>query len=162
MFDNVPWQTVAALGIGLAVVGLVVWVSVRKRAAPSPTDDEPKSTAPERAVSWTSMVARGGYDGKTKPKRRAGGSVDVLIADEARKGSPVEAWVVERTVSAMTLMAQGAFGTGSVAKVRPLHAGDDVPWCEIEIHECTQEEDEWKIACKFVKVPPYSVLMLFG
>lgn len=165
MFGNITLQMAAAIGCGLVAMGLVLWVGLRNRSVdttqPKPADAAPPNVV-SRIVSWTSMVARGGYRGQTKSLHRSGGSVDVLITDSAHADSPVKSWVLERSVSSMTLVAEEAFGAGTVAKVRPLNAPDDIPWIEINIHECSPQESEWRIVCRFVKVPPYNILMLFG
>jgi hypothetical protein len=167
---DLNWQTLVAIVAGVVVVGLILWFGMRSQSANTPqsgtgTDQSAgaKPNVVSRVVSWTSMLARGGYrSGPTKSVRRKGNAVEVLLTDATRGDNPVKGWVVERSIHSVTFEAKEAFPAGSVAKVRPLKAGDDVPWLEIEVHECSPLDDEWKLACKFVKLPPYNILMLFG
>jgi len=161
IFAEVAWQTVGAITIGLAVMGFILWMGLRNRTA----DQSAAAPAPNlvsRVVSWTSMIHRGSYRDKTKSLHRTGGSVDVLITSAERPDSPVKSWVLERSINAMTLVAEEPLDAGTVAKVRPLNASAEIPWIDININECSQQGAEWRIACRFVKVPPYSILMLFG
>jgi hypothetical protein len=168
MFGDFAWQTPAAIAAGLVVMGLVLWIGLRSRPSEAAkTDGEQPAAAPppklvSRIVSWTSMLQRGGYRGKTKSLHRSGGSVDLLITDEARGDNPVRGWVAERSVNTLTLVSEESFSAGSVAKVRPVNAPDGIPWVEINIHECSPNDSEWKIVCRFVKIPPFNILMLFG
>ena len=161
IFAEVGWETAAAIAVGLAVMGLVFWLGLRNRTA----DQSATAPAPNlisRVVSWTSMIHRGSYREKTKSLHRSGGSVDVLIASADRPDNPVKSWVLERSINAMTLVAEEPLDAGTVAKVRPLNASPEVPWVDININECSGQGTEWRIACRFVKVPPYNILMLFG
>src|SRR5271166_1979243 len=139
MFADFAWQTTAAIGAGVAVMGLILWFGLRGRPseAAKPDGEQPAAEPPpklvSRIVSWTSMLQRGGYRGKTKSLHRSGGSVDVLITDEARGDNPVRSWVAERSVNTLTLVSEEAFPAGSIAKVRPANAPDGVPWVEINI-----------------------------
>lgn len=163
MFAEVPWQTVVAIAVGVAIMILVLWIGLRNRKGDGA---EPSAASPpnlvSRIVSWTSMIHRGSYRGETKSLHRTGGSVNVLIATAERPDSPVNSWVLERSINAMTLVAQEPFEAGTLAKVRPLNASAEIPWVDINVNECTQLGTEWRIACRFVKVPPYNILMLFG
>jgi hypothetical protein len=167
MFADVPYQTLAAIAAGVSITGLILWIGLRNRPAAAPPADGKPADAPapnvvSRIVSWTSMLQRGGYRGKSQSLHRKGGSVDVLLTDPARPDSPIKAWVLERSVHVMTLVAEEAFNPASTGKVRPLNAADNIPWIDVEVQECNPAETEWRIVCKFVKVPPYNILMLFG
>lgn len=158
---DIAWQTAAAVAVGLAITGLILWLGLRNRTADIPTDTPPPKLL-SRVVSWTSMIHRGSYRDETKSLRPTRGSVEVLIATSARPDNPVMSRVLEKSIHSLTLVAEEPVDPGTVAKVRPLNAPDTIPWVEINVNECNQEANEWRIACRFVKVPPYSVLMLFG
>jgi hypothetical protein len=170
MLGDLTWHTLVAIIAGVAVVGLILWVGLRNQSAATPqAGTQPdQSTAPtpnmvSRIVSWTSMLHRGSYRGPTRSLRRRGNSVDVLITDPMpADNDPVKGWVLERSVHTVTFVAEEAIAAGTVARVRPLNAADEIPWLEIAINECSQAEAEWRLACKFVKLPPYNILMLFG
>jgi hypothetical protein len=155
----------AAIPVGVAVVGLVLWLGLRKQLIEKPGPEAAPAAPPKlvsRIVSWTSMVARGAYKGEARSLRRRVGAVDVLLTDPAREGSPVTGWVVERSVHVLTVEAEAAFDVGTIVKVRPVTAPESVPWVEAEVQKCEPVENQWRIACKFVKIPAYGVLMLFG
>ncbi len=163
----------ASILAGLVAAGVLFKLGLGTRPVnePSPRPDQapggnPSPAKPRklisRIVSWTSMVYRGGYNARSHSVHRRGGSVDVFITDAARESGPIRGWVVERSVHTLTLAAAAAFPVGTVAKVRPQHAPENIPWVEAEVLECEQVEMEWRVVCKFVKIPPYGVLMLFG
>lgn len=173
LFADLDWGTLVGITAGVAVTGLVLWLGLRNQSAAAPRTKpaEASGTNPakppppkliSRIVSWTSMVYRGSYKDKTHSLRRRGGSVDVLLTDPAREGSPIKGWVVERSVHVLTIAAAAAFTPGTIVKVRPMNAPDNIPWVEAEVQECEQVETEWRVECRFVKIPPYGVLMLFG
>lgn len=173
LFAELDWGMLAGISVGVAVVGLVFWVGLRIQSTKKPGTDPSETTGTvaaqlpppslvSRIVSWTSMLYRGSYKGETRSLRRRVGSVDVLLTDPASAGDPVNGWVEERSVHVLTIGATAAFRVGSIVKVRPLNAPDSVPWVEAEVRECEPVDNEWRVVCKFVKIPAYSVLMLFG
>ena len=59
-------------------------------------------------------------------------------------------------------MTHTALATGSIISIRPKTAEEIIPWVELEVCSCQPAEGAYEVGCRFVKTPPYSILMLFG
>jgi hypothetical protein len=60
------------------------------------------------------------------------------------------------------VMAPEAIKPGTVLSVRPTSAEDIVPWVDLEVCVCRPADECFELGCRFVKTPPYSILLLFG
>lgn len=81
----------------------------------------------------------------------------------ARDGVPYTyGMVVDRSVGGLCLNVSRLIEVGAVLSVKPSDATPMVPWTEIEVRSCRQEGEGWQIGCRFVRTPPWSVLMHFG
>ena len=113
----------------------------------------------------------GGHDpfvqGSTTEQRQAhrrsqGCPVEVLLAGDAiPEAAPWRGWVVDRSVGGLRLAVPGLLAEGAVVAVRPAAAAD-APWTEVEVRSCQAVKDGWEVGCRFLKTPPYAVLLLFG
>ena len=59
-------------------------------------------------------------------------------------------------------MLDEEFNLGARLAILPVHAPEMTPWVEIEITICQHTSQGWEVGCRFVKTPPYSVLLMFG
>jgi hypothetical protein len=46
--------------------------------------------------------------------------------------------------------------------VRTTNAPSSVPWVQIEVKSCRMIGKEHELGCRFVRTPPWSVMLLFG
>jgi CheY-like chemotaxis protein len=72
----------------------------------------------------------------------------------ARAETPVveaEGSVVNHSVEGFCLLASEAAETGTVLRVRPVDAGDPVPWVEVVVRYHLPHNDRWLLGCQFQK-----------
>jgi hypothetical protein len=94
--------------------------------------------------------------------RREGTDVEVLISDAEVKTTPVQGWVIDRSLGGVCLRAPTSFPVGAILSLRPCSAPSVAPWVQVEVKSCRQMVDAWEVGCQFLRTPPYSVLLLFG
>jgi hypothetical protein len=97
-----------------------------------------------------------------KSFRRGGNSIGILYKLANNQQEPRQASVVDRSLGGLCLMTHVAVPVGTVLSVRPVSADNIIPWVEVEVCACRPGEDSFEVGCRFVKVPPYSILLLFG
>ncbi len=143
---------VNAFSILLCVVGLsVAFLSgrylLRRPAAP-------QSAALPRALDPAAQ-------GSTVIRRRV---VPVQVTDADGTVEPLPGYVIDRNTEGLTLELEeeGQLEAGTQVKVRPAEADVTVPWVLIEVQKCRKLRSSWRLKCKYVRVPPYTVRMLFG
>jgi hypothetical protein len=93
--------------------------------------------------------------------RRKGNSVEVVLTAGEEK-PPVHGWVIDRSVGGLCLMVEHPFEEGMTPNVRPRNCPDITPWTPIEVRSCRAQGSDWEVSCRFLKSPPYNVLLLFG
>ncbi len=95
--------------------------------------------------------------------RRGGNSIGLYYKHPGRDDDdPGKASIVDRSFGGICVMAPEAVPTGTVLAIRPTSADDIVPWVEIEVCTCRPADRCFELGCRFVKTPPYSILLLFG
>jgi hypothetical protein len=142
------WLPIAAAAI-VAMPLLWLFVPSRRAAAPPPADGPPPVTPPYAAEQRRSY-------------RRSGNSIGVLYKLPEQKTGPVQASVHDRSIGGVCLVTHEAVPVGTVLSIRPTQADDIVPWVEVEVCTCRPAEDCYEVGCRFVKTPPYSIMLLFG
>jgi hypothetical protein len=155
--DPAHWQewiipVVGALSTGLA---LVMGYALLRR---SPL---PKLPSPARQPDYDPFV-QGSLREQRKSFRRAGNAIEVLISDAEVSQQPQHGLVLDRSLGGLRLLASESLTVGATITVRTLNAPPSVPWVEMEVRSCRQVSDGWELGCKFVKTPPWGVLLLFG
>jgi hypothetical protein len=50
---------------------------------------------------------------------------------------------------------------GTIVGLRPSRTGQHSPWVQVEIMTCDGEGNTWRVGCRFVRTPPWSVMLLF-
>jgi hypothetical protein len=90
--------------------------------------------------------------------------VAVLVSDAAATVAPVRGWVIHRPAEGLVLELEkhGQVDAETVLNVRPAGADEHVPWVPVQVKECQAEARCWHLDCRYVRVPPYSVRVLFG
>jgi hypothetical protein len=94
--------------------------------------------------------------------RRSGNPIGILYALPEKKDEPMQGSLVDRSMGGLCLLTHEAFPAGTVLVVRPTTAEQIVPWVEIEVCACRPADNSFEVGCRFVKTPPYSILLLFG
>jgi hypothetical protein len=94
--------------------------------------------------------------------RRGGSTIKVFYAFPDRKNHPDEAWVIDRSMGGLCLGAPTEVPVGTVLSLLPVNAPPMTPWVDVEVRSCRPMDDQVELGCQFVKVPPWSILLLFG
>ncbi len=94
--------------------------------------------------------------------RRTGREVKVFISDETATSEPYPGWVVDRSVGGLCLAVPHAVAAKSVISVRAGNAPENSPWVQVEVVHCEQENNCWVLGTRFLRTPPWGVMLLFG
>jgi hypothetical protein len=145
------WLPVSA---AIAAAAPLVWylrsprtaVAAAASAAPQP---------PEPAISSASSEQRRSF-------RRGGNTIEIHYAPPGKQDRPSLAGLVDRSLGGICLETQEAVTVGTVLAIRPARADQIVPWVEVEVCVCRPGDKSFEVGCRFVKTPPYSILLQFG
>jgi len=162
-FDLTPSQIALPAAIGGGAIALVLlaglWM-LRRRPKPE-LPPAPGAARPKSKVEVDPFL-RGSILEKRTALRRAGKPVDVLLSDADHKAEPVPGWVIDRSTGGLAVAVSRDYEIGTVLTVRPLAASEQVPWLQIEVRHCYRLDSDWRLSCKFVRTPPYGIMVMFG
>jgi hypothetical protein len=155
--DPAHWTTLLPTLIGVFCMGLALALGFlllgRRKPSPSPGQNglPPTTGSPsERRVS----------------PRREGNAVEVLVvrpqSAASPEDSPLRARVLDRSLGGLCLQMDQAVQPGTLFNVRPCGASQFTPWIEVEVKHCAQQQESWRVGCRFLRTPPWGVLLLFG
>jgi hypothetical protein len=99
---------------------------------------------------------------KRKAFRRGGNPVEVFYALPDKKNDPQIGWVFDRSVGGLGMVTSQELAPETFLVVKPFNAPESSLWVDIEVRSCRETEDGFELGCKFVKTPPWSVLLMFG
>jgi hypothetical protein len=94
--------------------------------------------------------------------RRNAGSVAVHVANVDTSEPPVQGSVIDRSMGGLGLLLPKTLAEGAHVRIRACEANVTTPWVEVEVKSCRKQGKNWQIGCKFVKTPPYNVLLTFA
>ncbi len=94
--------------------------------------------------------------------RRGGNPMEIRWRLPEESEEHRQAYVIDRSLGGFRLLAPRAFEGGTILTVLPVEASDLIPWVEVEVRSCKEVHDGFEIGARFLKMPPYSILMLFG
>jgi len=94
--------------------------------------------------------------------RRKGVPVAILVSDADGLATPIPGWVIDRSLGGLGLTLPGAVLVGTTLSIRPAGGSRSVPWVALEVKHCRQEGERWIVGGRFLSMPPWSVLVLFG
>jgi hypothetical protein len=150
----------AGPAVGVAVAGLTFAVGVTalgrraRRAIPAaPTGSA--GPAPDPFV-------QGSRSERRATVRREGSLVRVQVTDADVRDAPVDGLVVDRSMGGLCLCLTAPVPAGTVLSVRPSDVETPVPWTRVEVRSSRPDGDAWEVGCRFLRTPPWSVLLLFG
>jgi hypothetical protein len=151
------WEQWGIAAAGLAVAGLALVLGRRLLTARPVAVPVVEKTAPA-----PDPFVDGSASEKRVAARRKGACLEVWFTDEQQDGTPQSARVLDRSLGGLGLCCEQQVAVGSFLRVRPKNAPSMAPWVEVEVRSCKLEDGAWQVGCSFRKVPPYSVLLLFG
>jgi len=141
---------VIAIGVGGAALGVVFVTTLftRKpaRRNPLPPDPYAMGTTLEQRVAH----------------RRKGNPIGVHITDAEAKGEPIHGVITNRSAGGLGLEVDRPIDVNTTVSVRVVKAPVTVPWIQVQVRSCRQQENGWLLGCQFIKPPPWSIMLLFG
>jgi hypothetical protein len=148
------------LPIAVAVVAaapLLFWLLRSQRAMVAAPAGAPSADAapPDPELAGASSEQRSSF-------RRGGNTISIHFMRPGQKDNPLHASLVDRSMGGLCLLTSEAVTVGTVLSVRPAKADQIVPWIDVEVCVCRPGEETFEVGCRFVKTPPYSLLLLFG
>ncbi len=99
---------------------------------------------------------------KRRLPRRSGHVTEVYVARSGEIHNPQQGLVINRSPGGLGLLLSDAYPVGTVLGVLPVKASEMTPWVEVEVKNCRPSGDDWEVGVQFLKVPPYSTMLLFG
>ncbi len=97
--------------------------------------------------------------------RRQGNPVELHLAFPEDKAAAIVASLLDRSVGGMRIACYDELPVGAIIVVRPVRAGEMAPWVELEVRSCSPSKEmseQYEVGCQYVKVPAYSIQLLFG
>jgi hypothetical protein len=153
--------TVPVIGLGIAGLTFALGFAVLARRRPQLPTTLPPGVH-EAAPAPPDPFVTGSRSERRASLRREGTMVAIQVTDGDGQGPPAPGWVSDRSVGGLCLRLEAAVQPGTLLSVRPRDATAMVPWTQMEVKSCRQEGDAWEIGCRFVRTPPWSILLLFG
>jgi hypothetical protein len=141
---------VIAIGVGGAALGVVFAVTFIGRR-PHKRGQLP----PEPYAMGATLEQRGAH-------RRKGNPVGIQITDAEAKGEPFHGVIMNRSAGGLGLEVDRPIDVNTTVSVRVVNAPVTIPWIQVLVRSCRQQENGWLLGCQFVKPPPWSIMLLFG
>lgn len=164
-FELSDWMPYIGPAVGVLVVLVVLvvgFIAARRRreggdyrSPPIPREKAGATPDVDPFVQGTNRERRGAL-------RRGGNPVAILISDADAHTDPTQGWVVDRSTGGLCLSVPQAIPEGTVLSVRTTNAPTTVPWVQLEVKNCRLVGKEYELGCRFVRTPPWSVMLLFG
>jgi hypothetical protein len=142
----------AAFLVGMPLVWLMRPVQAMAPAGEKPTAEPAAPATP--AVTYAPEQRRS--------FRRGGNSIGLYYKRPGKDDEVSQASIVDRSLGGLCVMCPEAIPTGTVLAIRPINADNIVPWVDVEVCACRPADQCFELGCRFVKTPPYSILLLFG
>lgn len=144
-------------GVSFAI-GLVIGLISRKAPASAPPAP-PAAPLPPLTPTVETSESKGD---KRRNPRRPGRSVEVLIHVPGLMQESIKGVILNRSVGGLGILVGDEYQVGSTIGVLPAAASKLTPWVEVEVKSCRRSGEDWEIGVQFLKVPPYSTMVLFG
>ncbi len=94
--------------------------------------------------------------------RRTGTVVEVEYALESEPHTKMNGLVVDRSLGGLRIVVDAPLETGVKLVILPANAPKGTQWVEAEVRSCNQQDEHWEIGCKFLSMPSYATMVLFG
>jgi hypothetical protein len=99
-------------------------------------------------------------DRREAPRTRR--QVRVQITDAHAKDPPFTAWVTDCSLGGLCLSVKQQVPPETILSVRPASAPPGVPWVQVQVKSQRSIESNWELGCQFVRIPSYSVVLMFS
>jgi hypothetical protein len=134
-------------------VGNLVWRGKKRKLTPIRDHAVPVNYDP---------FLQGSQSDQRRAARRAGNPIEVFYTRLGNQSAAKRALVLDRSLGGLRLCTDEEIGPGMGLNILPVNASTLIPWVEVEVRECRPVDDSWELHCRFIKTPPWSVLLLFG
>ena len=150
------------VGMGVGVLMIATGNIVMRRRRPRRPLAERVSSQPTPGGPDYDPFMLGSPSDQRKAFRRQGNLV-VVSFKLPQDDSPIQqGLVLDRSVSGLRVGLDEEVPPGTRLLLMPAGASEMTPWTEVEVRTCRPIEDSWEAGCQFIKVPPWSILLLFG
>jgi hypothetical protein len=105
---------------------------------------------------------RGSLAEKRGAPRRKGNVVEVLVSDAAGVEEPLRGLVLDRSMDGLRVLLANEVSVGTVLSVKVRNGPPATPWIQVQVRGCKPDRSGYETHCKFVRTPPWSVLLHFG
>lgn len=150
-----PMELVLPIVAGLGVCGLLFTIA---KICNWPGDKSPECADGEPLAALVTQKPQH----ERKWSRREGNPVEVQISLSTKKSKVRSGYVIDRSPGGLGIFTHEPYVEGAALAVKPILADDLAPWIDVEVRACNPTSDGFEIGCKFIRTPPWSVLMLFG
>ena len=162
MFDtlfSLPYSHYWVPMVGAAaVVGVPVYfVALRSR--------RPAVVVPDAVAPVVDPFTEGSTAEQRAAYRRKGNPIEILLTEDGDAEHTRRGYVLDRSIGGLRLMVPHKIAPGTAFSVRPVNVSPMIPWVQVEVRSCVSssiQEGDFDVGCRFVKAPPYPILLLFG
>lgn len=151
------WELWLPVVIGFVVGGLSI-VAFRAVTRGPSVKSAPR---PSRKDQELDPFHQGSRSEKRRSLRRNGNPVHVFIAPDQSNEPAWRGWVLDRSMGGMCIGVADEFTPGTILRLMPANA-TMVPWTDVEVVHCRPASDGFELGCKFIKQPPWGILLMFG
>ncbi|MBY0528193.1 MAG: PilZ domain-containing protein [Gemmataceae bacterium] len=163
--DWTEWAPYIGPAVGLVLAGLILLFGLRRSSrnrAGNPYNFTDPPAGKDEPNAKADPFVHGATRERRSALRRGGNPVPILISDAEVRNEPSRGWVVDRSTGGLCLSVPGPVPEGSILSVRTTNAPNSIPWVQIEVKNCRAVGKEYELGCRFVRTPPWSVMLLFG
>jgi hypothetical protein len=150
----------------LLLFSAIYWVLRRTELPPAVPSEPERVTISDGTVVLTTAAPLAAKPGENRVStRRQGNPIELFIADPHHKDDPEHGLLLDRSLGGVRMIVYHDIEVGRVIAIRPTKADEMVPWIDLEVRSCVatpSQLGEFELGCRFVKIPPYSILLHFG
>jgi hypothetical protein len=92
---------------------------------------------------------------KKRSSAPSGSEPKILISDEGAVNPGVTGRLLDCSVTTVSLRAANSLDRGTIVSWRPADAPANFGWAVVEVKDARQDGRHWKLACRFVRTPPW-------
>jgi hypothetical protein len=104
---------------------------------------------------WRRGAALAAYRERAKESAAAGKSDRILISDAESVSPPVSGQVLECSAAKISLRVADSVNRGTILTWRPVGVPAAFGWASVEVKKSSRDGQYWKLACRFIRTPPW-------
>ena len=146
----------------VALVMLILFFFLFGRRKASPQQTRGPVLVPEGETGPQGSFEKVDPQNRRAYPRRRGNPTLVFLSAAAGLEIPQMGLVVDRSEGGLCLDVEDGLVVGTVVNLRMVEADEKLPWVPSEVRHCRQEENGWKVGCRFLQSLPNHVRAQFG